>query len=128
MQGRFRLLAVRILLPEREQHLLRRAAHRIVLPHARRHVRERQRVPHERRVQLRSQGQPLGMRQRLLAGDRRIASRDERDKILAAIRNRDSGAAVEAVREHLQYIASALLRPRAADLQAHGLIPFYRRK
>ena len=68
------------------------------------------------------------MRQRLLAGDRRIASRDERDKILAAIRNRDSGAAVEAVREHLQYIASALLRPRAADLQAHGLIPFYRRK
>jgi DNA-binding FadR family transcriptional regulator len=50
------------------------------------------------------------IRQRLLTGDRRTASRNEHDKILAAIRDRDSGAAVGAVREHLQYVASALLQ------------------
>ena len=36
-------------------------------------------------------GEWASIRQRLLTGDRRIASRDEHDKILAAIRNRDSG-------------------------------------
>jgi DNA-binding FadR family transcriptional regulator len=51
------------------------------------------------------------IRQRFLTGERRIASRNEHDKILAAIRSRDSAAAVDASREHLQYIASALLRP-----------------
>lgn len=70
------------------------------------------------------------IRQRLLTGDRRAASRDEHHKILAAIRNRDSGAAGEAVCEHLQYIASALhyCGLGAAGLQAHGLIAFDRRK
>ena len=51
------------------------------------------------------------IRQRFLTAERRIASRNEHDKILAAIRSRDSAAAVGAAREHLQYIASALLRP-----------------
>jgi DNA-binding FadR family transcriptional regulator len=51
------------------------------------------------------------IRQRLLTAERRVASRNEHDKILSAIRSRDSGAAVGAVREHLQYIASALLQP-----------------
>ena len=51
------------------------------------------------------------IRQRFLTAERRAASRKEHDKILAAIRNRDSAAAFGAAREHLQHITSALLRP-----------------
>ncbi|MDN7180365.1 FCD domain-containing protein [Caballeronia sp. SEWSISQ10-4 2] len=49
------------------------------------------------------------IRQRFLTAERRVASRKEHDKILAAIRSRDSAAAFGAAREHLQYITSALL-------------------
>jgi DNA-binding FadR family transcriptional regulator len=52
-----------------------------------------------------------GIRQRFLTAERRVASRKEHDKILAAIRNRDSAAAFDAAREHLQHITSALLHP-----------------
>jgi DNA-binding FadR family transcriptional regulator len=51
------------------------------------------------------------IRQRFLTAERRVASRKEHDKILAAIRSRDSAAAFGAAREHLQYINSALLHP-----------------
>jgi DNA-binding FadR family transcriptional regulator len=51
------------------------------------------------------------IRQRFLTAERRVASREEHDKILAAIRNRDSAAAFSAAREHLQHITSALLHP-----------------
>lgn len=50
------------------------------------------------------------IRQRLLTAERRVASRNEHDKILAAIRSRDAVAAAGAVREHLQFIACALLQ------------------
>ncbi|SOE86858.1 transcriptional regulator, GntR family [Burkholderia sp. YR290] len=52
-----------------------------------------------------------GIRQRFLTAERRVASREEHDRILNAIRNRDSAAAFDAAREHLQQIASALLHP-----------------
>jgi len=52
-----------------------------------------------------------GIRQRFLTAERRVASRKEHDKILTAIRNRDSAAAFDAAREHLQHITSALLHP-----------------
>lgn len=51
------------------------------------------------------------IRQRFLTAERRVASREEHDKILAAIRNRDPVAASSAAREHLQHITSALLHP-----------------
>jgi DNA-binding FadR family transcriptional regulator len=51
------------------------------------------------------------IRQRFLTAERRVASREEHDKILAAIRNRDPAAAFSAAREHLQHITSALLHP-----------------
>ncbi|MES2185075.1 MAG: FCD domain-containing protein [Pseudomonadota bacterium] len=50
------------------------------------------------------------LRQRFLTAERRVASRREHDKILAALRSRDAAAAVGAVREHLHYIASAILQ------------------
>jgi DNA-binding FadR family transcriptional regulator len=51
-----------------------------------------------------------GLRQRFLTAERRAASRREHDRILAAIRSRDAEAAAAAARQHLKYIASALLR------------------
>jgi len=51
------------------------------------------------------------IRQRLLTAERRVASRREHDKIVAAIRSRDATAAYNATREHLEHITSALLRP-----------------
>lgn len=51
-----------------------------------------------------------GLRQRLLTAERRVASRKEHDKVLKAIRSRDPGAAAEAMREHLNYIAALFLR------------------
>ena len=47
--------------------------------------------------------------QRFLTAERRVASREEHDKILAAIRNRDQAAAFSAAREHVQHIISSLL-------------------
>lgn len=52
-----------------------------------------------------------GLRQRVLTLERRVVSRKEHDRILNAIRSRDSDAAVKAMREHLEYIAAAVLRP-----------------
>jgi DNA-binding FadR family transcriptional regulator len=51
-----------------------------------------------------------GLRHRFLTSDRRIASRVEHDRILKALRMRDSAQAIEAVRFHLHEIAAALLR------------------
>ncbi|QET05197.1 FadR family transcriptional regulator [Cupriavidus pauculus] len=51
------------------------------------------------------------IRQRLLTAERRVDSRREHDKIVAAIRSRDAAAAYAASREHLEHITSALLRP-----------------
>lgn len=51
------------------------------------------------------------IRQRFLTAERRVSSRAEHDKILATIRNRDSAAAFNAAREHLQHITTALLHP-----------------
>jgi DNA-binding FadR family transcriptional regulator len=51
-----------------------------------------------------------GLRQRFLTAERRVASRKEHDRILAAIRSRDSEASVAAVRQHLDHIVSAILR------------------
>ncbi|HEU4661648.1 MAG TPA: FCD domain-containing protein [Pseudolabrys sp.] len=51
-----------------------------------------------------------GLRHRFLTSSRRIASRVEHDKILEALRMRDSAKAIEAVRFHLHEIAAALLR------------------
>jgi DNA-binding FadR family transcriptional regulator len=51
-----------------------------------------------------------GLRHRFLTSHRRIASRVEHDRILEALRMRDSARAIEAVRFHLHEIATALLR------------------
>jgi DNA-binding FadR family transcriptional regulator len=51
-----------------------------------------------------------GLRQRFLTAERRVASRKEHDRILAAIRSRDSEASIAAVRQHLDHIVSAILR------------------
>ncbi|OWT57545.1 FadR/GntR family transcriptional regulator [Candidimonas nitroreducens] len=51
-----------------------------------------------------------GLRLRFLTAERRAASRREHDRILGAIRSRDADAAAGAARQHLQYIAAALLR------------------
>lgn len=51
-----------------------------------------------------------GLRHRFLNAERRIASRVEHDRILEALRMRDSAQAAEAVRFHLDEIAAALLR------------------
>lgn len=50
-----------------------------------------------------------GLRHRFLTSNRRIASRVEHDRILEALRMRDSARAIEAVRFHLHEIAAALL-------------------
>lgn len=51
------------------------------------------------------------LRERFLTAERRVASRAEHDKILRAIRRRDTQAAAGAVREHLHFISSAMLQP-----------------
>jgi len=51
------------------------------------------------------------LRQRFLTAERRVASRKEHDLILDAIRSRDAQAAAAAVRQHLEHIVSAILRP-----------------
>jgi DNA-binding FadR family transcriptional regulator len=51
-----------------------------------------------------------GLRHRFLTSDRRIASRVEHDRILEALRMRDSARAMETVRFHLHEISAALLR------------------
>jgi len=52
------------------------------------------------------------LRLRFLTAERRAASRLEHDRILGAIRSRDSDAAVAASQQHLKNIVSALLRPQ----------------
>lgn len=49
------------------------------------------------------------IRLRFLTAERRIASREEHDDILKAIRERDSQAAILATRKHLQCITDSLL-------------------
>jgi DNA-binding FadR family transcriptional regulator len=51
------------------------------------------------------------LRQKFLTAERRVASRKEHDRILDAIRSRDADAAAAAVRQHLEHIVSAILRP-----------------
>ena len=51
-----------------------------------------------------------GLRQRFLTKERRVASRQEHDQILDAIRSRDSEAATLATRQHLEQIFAAFLK------------------
>ena len=51
-----------------------------------------------------------GLRQRFLTAERRVASRQEHDRILSAIRSRDSEAAIAAAQQHLKQIVDAMLK------------------
>lgn len=50
-----------------------------------------------------------GLRERFLTAERRVASRQEHDCILDAIRGRDSEAAIAATQNHLRQIVGALI-------------------
>jgi DNA-binding FadR family transcriptional regulator len=51
-----------------------------------------------------------GLRQHFLTGERRARSREEHDRILGAIRQRDASAASKAVRDHLHHIVADILQ------------------
>lgn len=51
-----------------------------------------------------------GLRQHFLTGERRQRSRQEHDRILGALRQRDAAAASKAVRDHLHHIVAEILQ------------------